>query len=163
MRLYFDRVLQTFAILAAILLAAIAVVITTNVVLRNLEIPTLYGTLDAVEYALLFATFLGAPWVLSQHAHVQVDLLVNALPASLRFYIKRLVCLLGACVCAVFTWFGFLAVLGSIERGSMIRTAFTFPEWWLLLIVPASLILCVVEFLWQAIAPSVTEKPSLGM
>ena len=160
---YFDRLLKACAVLAAALFGAIAVAITLNVVLRNLGLPVVYGTLDAVEYGLLIATFLGAPWVLSLNAHVQVDLVTAALPSPVRRSLARVISLLAVGLCLCFAWFGFQAMLTSMARGSMIRTAFVIPEWWTLMVVPLSLLLCAIEFLRQAISPTVAPRQAAGL
>ena len=57
----FDRMLWILAAFSAGILGAIAVVIAINVALRNLGLPVIYGALDAIQYALMIATFMGAP------------------------------------------------------------------------------------------------------
>jgi hypothetical protein len=64
----FDKVLWMLAALSAGILGAISVVIAINVALRNLGLPIIYGALDAIQYALMIATFMGAPWVLAMGA-----------------------------------------------------------------------------------------------
>src|SRR6056297_1071857 len=78
----FDAVLRACAWVAAALFAAIALAITVNVFSRNFGTGAIFGLFDLVEYALLAATFLAAPWVLSRNSHVAVDLVTAALPAS---------------------------------------------------------------------------------
>mgnify|MGYP007005253296 CR=1 FL=1 len=51
----------------------------------------------------------------------------------------------------------------AIPRCSMIRTAFTIPEWWTLSVVPLSFALIAVEFLRQAIWPSVRASTEAGL
>jgi len=52
----------------------------------------------------------------------------------------------GACAAGVFLWFAVVAMTQSIERETMIRTAFVIPEWWVLAVAPASMALILVEF-----------------
>lgn len=158
-----DRFLAALAMGAAGILLLIATAITVNVVLRNTGLPVLYGTLDAVEYGLLLACFLGAPWVLAQRAHVQVDLLVNALPVLVEHSLSRIVSALGAGLCLVFAYYGFLAMSASFARGAMIRTSFVIPEWWTLAIVPAALTLCALEFARQCWRPVATPNEISGV
>lgn len=143
----FSLLLVALAGVAAAIFAAIAVLVPLNVLLRNAFDTTLYGLLDAVEYGLLAATFLAAPWVLSKNAHVSVDLVVAALPPAATRIVTAISYTIGALVSAVFLWFAVEALLPSIARGTMIRTAFTIPEWWVLSIAPVGMALIVVEFL----------------
>ncbi|MEW2914860.1 TRAP transporter small permease [Leisingera sp. JC11] len=163
----FDRsfgiLLTGLAVLSAAILAAITLVIPLNVLLRNLGLPVIYGALDAIEYGLMAAAFLGAPWVLRQNAHVQVDLITHGLPPRARRKVILAACLLGAATCAVLGWAGLQALLQSFARGSMVRTAFTFPEWWTLTVLPLSMALCTLEFLRKIFRPAVEDAPLSGL
>ncbi|MGI9464428.1 MAG: TRAP transporter small permease subunit, partial [Aestuariivirgaceae bacterium] len=59
--------------LAGFALAALALLITTDVVIRNLGIGNFPWLLEVSEYVLFISTFLAAPWVLRENAHVSVD------------------------------------------------------------------------------------------
>jgi TRAP-type C4-dicarboxylate transport system permease small subunit len=163
----FDRsfgiLLTGLAVLSAAILAAITLVIPLNVLLRNLGLPVIYGALDAIEYGLMAAAFLGAPWVLRQNAHVQVDLVTHGLPPRARRKVVLAACLLGAATCAVLGWAGLQALMQSFARGSMVRTAFTFPEWWTLTVLPLSMALCTLEFLCKIFRPATEDVPLSGL
>lgn len=143
----FDAVLYALAWLAGAIFAAIATLIPVNVVLRNGFGTTLYGLLDAIEYGLMAATFLAAPWVLANNRHVAVDLLVGALSGRSRRSVETAANLVGAAVSGVFVWYAGAALVQSFARGTMIRTAFTIPEWWVLAVAPTAMALVFVEFL----------------
>jgi TRAP-type C4-dicarboxylate transport system permease small subunit len=149
----FDWILHALALLAAAIFGLTAVLISVNVVLRNLGMPTIYGLLDAVEFGLLGATFLGAPWVLSKGAHVSVDLITGVVAERSRRRLARLTAGVGLVVSAITAFYGAEATIVSAGRGSMIRTAFTIPEWWILAIVPVAFTILALEFLRQAIRP----------
>lgn len=158
-----DGVLRAGAWFAAAVFAAIALLITVNVILRNGFGTTVYGLLDAVEYGLLAATFLAAPWVLSKNAHVSIDLVTGALPERVARPLARCVAALGAVICAVFLYYALQAAIISAGRGSMIRTAFTIPEWWVLSVAPVSFALLSLEFLRQMISPPADERRATGL
>jgi TRAP-type C4-dicarboxylate transport system permease small subunit len=159
----FSALLRALAVLSAGLIAAITLVIPLNVVLRNLGLPVIYGALDAIEYALMVATFLAAPWVLHINAHVQVDLITRALPPAARRGALLMTCLIGAATCSVMGWYAFEALVQSQGRGSMVRTAFTFPEWWTFIPLPASMLLCTLEFLRKIARPVQDDAPLTGL
>ncbi|UWQ24310.1 TRAP transporter small permease subunit [Leisingera aquaemixtae] len=159
----FGALLTGLAVLSAAILAAITLVIPLNVLLRNLGLPVIYGALDAIEYGLMAAAFLGAPWVLRLNAHVQVDLITHGLPPRARRRVVVAACLLGAATCAVLGWAGLQALMQSYARGSMVRTAFTFPEWWTLTVLPLSMALCTLEFLRKIFRPEAADAPLSGL
>ncbi len=148
-----DLLLKTFAAVAATLLAGIVLGISANVVLRNLFDAPIYGLLDLVEYGLLLVTCLGAPWVLSQGAHVVVDLVTGAVPEQIARVLSRVTATLGCGVALVMVWYSVEAARISFGRGSMIRTAFVIPEWWVLSVMPLTFGLIAGEFLRQILHP----------
>ncbi|NNE52782.1 MAG: TRAP transporter small permease [Sulfitobacter sp.] len=159
----FDRVLNACATLAALILAAIVVGIAMNVVLRNAFGAPIYGLLDLVEYGLLLVTFLGAPWVLSQSAHVVVDLVTGALPASKARILARLMALVGLLASLLMIWYAWEAAAISFARGSKIRTAFIIPEWWVLSVMPLAFTLIAAEFARQILHPPTRGDAQSGL
>lgn len=159
----FDRALRGLAVLSAGILGVIAVFIALNVLLRNLGLPVVYGALDAIQYALMIATFLGAPWVLSIGGHVKVDLITGALEDRAGRVLTRITSAIGAVTSGVLGWYGLQAVLASAGRGSMIRTSFVIPEWWMLAFVPLSLGLCTIVFLRRLFHPDPAARSMAGL
>lgn len=158
-----DACLGLCAGIAAAILAAIALGISVNVALRNLTDGSLYGILDLVEYGLLAATFLGAPWVLARNAHVTVDLVTASLPERIARPLARVVAALGLTVSAVFLYYAVEAAAISAGRGSMIRQAFTLPEWWTLAAAPVGFALICAVFLRQLFTPPETGRGTSGL
>ncbi|MDF1609905.1 TRAP transporter small permease [Hoeflea sp. YIM 152468] len=160
---FFDALLLFLARLAAIILASIAVVIPVNMALKKLGLPMIYGALDAIEYGLLAATFLAAPWVLSINGHVQVDLVTEALSARARRVLSIGAWLVAGIVSAALAWYAFEALQASYLRGATIRKAFAIPEWWTLVMLPVCLILCAIEFARKILRPSLPPVSKAGL
>ena len=72
--------LHTCAVIAALLLGVTALLVTGDVVARNVGLGTLPWIVEVSEYVLPLATFLVAPWLLSRNEHVRLDVLLTALP-----------------------------------------------------------------------------------
>lgn len=150
----FDRLLLGLAIAAAAIFAATALVIPVSVVMRNVNGSAIRGLFEVIEFGLLAATFLAAPWVLSKNGHVSVDLVVSVLPRGGRRIADWLANLIGMAISSVFFWYALQAMLASHARGSMVRATFTYPEWWTLAIVPVAMALIVIEFLRRLLRPA---------
>lgn len=160
---FFDRLLTAFAWLAGVIAVAIVAAICLNVALRNIFDETIYGLFDAIEYGLLAMTFLAAPWVLSKNAHVTVDLISRGLPPGPGRMLARITNGIGCVVALVFLIYAYQSMALSMSRGSMIRTAFTIPEWWTLSVAPLSFALITLEFLRQAIWPPARPMTETGL
>lgn len=131
---------------AGLALAALALAITADVVLRNLGLANMTWLLEVSEYLLFIATFLAAPWVLRENAHVSVDLLLGGLKPDLRRALDVIANLLGLAICAILTWYALRVTRDGIERGDMIFKELVVPEWPFLAVVAATGVLLVAEF-----------------
>jgi TRAP-type C4-dicarboxylate transport system permease small subunit len=134
------------AAVAAVLLGITALLVTGDVVARNLGLGTLPWILEVSEYVLPLATFLVAPWLLHKNEHVRLDILVTALPRRLGRGLDRAADLVGLAVCAVIVVYGARAIASSAQQGSLVIKSIQFPEWWLYAPVPACFALLAIEF-----------------
>ncbi|HET8728973.1 MAG TPA: TRAP transporter small permease [Alphaproteobacteria bacterium] len=132
--------------IACVMSGAIVVLITIDVVGRNLGLGNLPWLTEVVEYALYILTFLAAPWVLRLGSHVRMNLLSTLLPRRLALVVDVLANTAGFAVCVVLIWFGYAAADQAMVRGSLMIKTLIFPEWWLLAVMPFSLLLLALEY-----------------
>jgi len=145
-RLY--HALITFlGLLAGLAFGLLALAVGVDVIARNLGWFNLPWVLEVAEYTLYGATFLAAPWVLAENAHVRVDVLVTHLPTGLARWLETVINLIGLLVSTVLIYFGTLATWDSYRLGSLIFKELIFPEWWLLWIMPLAGVLLGIEFI----------------
>jgi TRAP-type C4-dicarboxylate transport system permease small subunit len=142
----YTRLLHACAVIAALLLGVTALLVTGDVVARNVGLGTLPWILEVSEYVLPLATFLVAPWLLARNEHVRLDVLLTALPSPLARALARAGDLLGLAICAVFVIYGARTIAGSAQQGSLIIKSIVFPEWWLYAPVPVCFGLLAIEF-----------------
>jgi TRAP-type transport system small permease protein len=142
----YARALHAGAVAAAILLGVVALLVTGDVVARNLGLGTLPWILEVSEYSLPLATFLIAPWLLHRSEHVRLDMVITALPAAGGRVLTRIADGVGLAISLVFVVYGTKAILGSMLQGSMVIKTLIFPEWWMYTPVPPCFALLAVEF-----------------
>jgi TRAP-type C4-dicarboxylate transport system permease small subunit len=138
--------LQTCAVIAALLLGVTALLVTGDVVARNVGLGTLPWILEVSEYVLPLATFLVAPWLLARSEHVRLDVLLTSLPPRFARVLGRVGDCVGLAVCAVFVVYGARAIASSAQQGSLVIKSIVFPEWWLYAPVPVCFALLAIEF-----------------
>ena len=139
---------------AGIALAALALGITADVALRNLGIANMTWLLEVSEYLLFGVTFLAAPWVLRENAHVSVDLLLSNLRPAWRRILDGAANLLGLAICAILTWYALRVTRDGLERGDMIFKELVVPEWPFLAVVALTGALLVAEFALRLVRAS---------
>ena len=145
MKLY-RLVIQIAAWAAALLLGAMALLVTLDVVARNVGLGTIAWVNEVSEYSLPVATLLIAPWLLHRNEHVRLDIVLHLLPKGLARWLERGVDLVGIAICAVFIWYGVKLILDSAHIGSMVVKTLAIPEWWQYALVPVSFSLLAIEF-----------------
>jgi TRAP-type C4-dicarboxylate transport system permease small subunit len=147
--------LHACAVIAALLLGVTALLVTGDVVARNIGLGTLPWILEVSEYVLPLATFLVAPWLLVRNEHVRLDVLLTSLPPRLARALARAGDLLGLAICAVFVIYGARAIASSAQQGSLVIKSVVFPEWWLYAPVPVCFALLAVEFVRRLLGQGV--------
>ncbi len=131
---------------AGVGLGVLAVLITVDVVIRNAGIGNFPWLLEVSEYVLFAATFLAAPWVLRESAHVSVDVLLTGLPPGARRAFGLLANALGIGISGIVTWYALRVTSDAYERGDLIFKELVVPEWPFLAVVAVSGGLLVAEF-----------------
>jgi TRAP-type transport system small permease protein len=142
----YDAVFAAFGIAAALLIGAVALGITVDVVLRNLRFGTFSWMLESCEYAIFVATFLGAPWVLRLAAHVRVDLFVQSAPPGVARALGVFADLVGLATSGTILYYAIAVARGSIRDEARIIKMFIIPEWWVFAVVAFSALMLTLEF-----------------
>jgi TRAP-type C4-dicarboxylate transport system permease small subunit len=142
----YRHLLQALAAAAALLLGAMAVLVTLDVVMRNVGLGTIAWVNELSEYSLPVATLLIAPWLLHRNEHVRLDVLLVSLPPNASRVLGKCCDVLGIAICAVFVWYGIRLILDSSRISSMMVKTLAIPEWWQYALVPLSFSLLAVEF-----------------
>jgi C4-dicarboxylate transporter DctQ subunit len=140
------RLLELLAVVAGVLLAAMAVAIVLDVVVRNLGLQPPAHTLTLTEYGLLYVTMLGAPWLVREKGHVYIELLTAAVSPRTRFWLTRVVYALCVLTCAVIFWFSLEVTIDHYQRHVIDVRSFDMPRWLLSASMPLSFSLMFIEF-----------------
>lgn len=125
----------------------LALLITLDVLLRNLGLFSSGALLEITEYALFATTFIAAPWVLWLGSHVRVDLMLTQVPPPVARLMEIAADSVGLACSALLGWHGLGVTLETFQRGTLIVKQLVVPEWMLMLFIPVSCLLLVIEFL----------------
>ena len=100
----FERITLWMAIVAAALTLAMSGWITYDVLTRYFLDWASPWAFDLSEYALVWITFLAAPWILMNDCHIRIELLVDVLSIKAQRLFGIVVCLAAIGTCAVLAW-----------------------------------------------------------
>lgn len=142
----YDGLITALAIFAGLMLVWLMVAIVVSVSMRNLGVQPFAWLFTSTEYAILYMTMLGAPWLVRRRGHVHIELLTAALPETPRRLLSRLVAAGCVLVCAWLAWRGVLLVQTNIARMDYDVRAYFFPRWLLSIAFPVGFGLMAIEF-----------------
>jgi TRAP-type C4-dicarboxylate transport system permease small subunit len=129
-----------------IVIGALILLMAVEIAIRFYGIGSLSWLIEIAEYTLCGGTFLAAPWVLRQGAHVRIDILVTALPRRLGKRLEQFCDLLGCGISALLSYYGCVMVLRAWNANAILFKSWWTPEWIVLLPVPVACLLLFAEF-----------------
>src|SRR5712691_11465313 len=141
----FGRLFAALAAVAALTLLAMVVLVTADIVLRNLTQTGFAFANEVSEYALYLITLLTAPWLLRRGQHVRLDIALSYVTPRVAWLMEALGDVAGFIVCLVMLRYGVRMTVDSALLGSITIKNLVFPEWWLLVPLPICFALLAAE------------------
>jgi TRAP-type C4-dicarboxylate transport system permease small subunit len=142
----YDVLLYGLAGLAALLIAAMMVVITFDVVVRNFGYQSSSHLFTFTEYALLFVPCMGAPWLVRQKGHIYVEILLMHLSPRTKKWLMRGIGVACIAVCLTIAWYGFGITIADFRGNEKDVRSFDMPRWMIVGWIPLSFLMMGIEF-----------------
>lgn len=159
----FERVTLWMAIAAALLILAMSCWITYDVLTRYFLDFASPWAFDLSEYALIWITFLGAPWVLLQDRHVRIELLLDVLPRFVQRTLGIAVCIIAVFACLILAWRTGVAAMQYIDRDIMMPRIWRIPRIWPYCIIPIGSLFLALSFLVRLRLYLAEEDPEAAL
>jgi TRAP-type transport system small permease protein len=145
----FGRLFDVLAATAALMLLAMVLLVTADIVLRNAARVGFPWANEVTEYALYLTTLLTAPWLLRRGQHVRIDMVLVLVPPRLAWFCEAVADILGFTASLVLVWYGAIMTVQSARLSSLTIKNLVFPEWWLLWPLPVCFALLALEFVFR--------------
>ena len=142
----FAKLLNVLAVVAALTLLAMVVMVSGDIILRNLTRTGFPWANEVSEYGLYLMTLLTAPWLLRRGQHVRIDMALVLVPPRVAWLIEAAADIVGLAASLVLVWYGTIMTAQSARLGSLTIKNLVFPEWWLLAPLPVCFALLALEF-----------------
>ncbi|RZS78014.1 TRAP-type C4-dicarboxylate transport system permease small subunit [Pigmentiphaga kullae] len=143
-------ILNAFGLVAGLLVGAMVILVSYDVVARNVGMPSFAGAMDVTEHLLPVATCIAAPWLMYNRQHIRLDVL-NALSEGVRFAIFRIAAVIGCVVSVVIACYSVAVMLDAYEAEAVVMKSIVFPEWFIYIPFPACFALLAIECGRQAV------------
>ena len=128
------------------MLALIFVGIVADVTIRTVGFNSIQWYSAMAEYALLFSTMCGAPWLVRIKGHVVVESLTLAMPPTVRLIMAKCVYIVCIFLSLLFVYYGFIEMVGMLQTGELDLRSVDMPKWILFAPFPVGFTLIAVEF-----------------
>ena len=145
----YGRLLDAMAVAAALLLLAMVLLVTLDILLRNVAGSSIAWSNEVSEYALYAMTLLTAPWLLRRGQHVRLDLVLVMVPRRVAWLMEAVGDAIGFATCLVLVRYGTAMAYESWQLNSITIKNLYFPEWWLLAPLPMAFLLLAIEFVFR--------------
>jgi TRAP-type C4-dicarboxylate transport system permease small subunit len=139
-------------VIAVALLLAAVLVISQMVFVRYVLLGSAIWQHEFVTFSLIGATFIGAPYVLLTHGHVNVDLLPIYLGSRGRFVLALLAALISLIFCLILTAYGFGFWHQSYIENWHAQTVWRPPLWIPYFAVPLGMGLMSLQYVADILA-----------
>jgi TRAP-type C4-dicarboxylate transport system permease small subunit len=147
------RLCNVLALAACFLLFAMMAVICLDVLLRNVQIPSMPRGFalanDLSEAAIYLMTLFAAPWLLRHGRHIRIDVFLQMLPDRVAWAVEHVADFLVFVCCTFMVWYGVVVTAKSYGSSAMMIKTLVTPEWWLLAPLPVVFLLLSVEVLFR--------------
>jgi len=147
-----DRIYDFLEVVISVILILMTLTIFYAVFARAVGLPGPVWIVQFNEYAMLFATFLGAAWLLSKGKHVSIELVVSRLGDTGRKVMKLFHSFVGIVLCAILCWYGALTTLEHFQRKVIHVQAVDVPMAYILFVIPLGFFLLVLQFIRDFVA-----------
>ena len=150
---WFDKLVNLLGLVAGILLVALTVLVCCDVMARYFRLFSMPWSLDFAQYGLFVITFFGAPWVLNNHGHITIDLVVDRLSSEKAAVLRRISHIIGAIMSGALFLFTCEVLWRTYRDGTTVPDTFMFPEWWIYAFAPTTFLLLMIIFIRWVLSP----------
>ncbi len=142
-----DKIFSFLAVLISLILVFMTLSIGYSIFARAVKLPGPVWIVQFNEYAMLFATFLGAAWLLSKGKHVSIELVVSHFSRRVQKVFDIIHSVLGMGLCAILCWYGASTTIENFTRKVINVQAVDVPMAYILFVIPLGFFLLFLQFL----------------
>lgn len=121
------------AIITGVTLALATIIVNANVLMRYFFKSPLYWAEEVATGLFVWTVFVGSSYAYRRHAHLGVDILVNALPGKIRSVVKFTIKILELLILVMLTYVSVLYVSNTWDK---LSNTLRMPSWYIAIAVP---------------------------
>ena len=146
-----DRVIGFMAFVAGLLLVAAVLIVCFEIFMRYFVQRPQVWTVEVCEYILFSIAFLGAPWLLREGGHVNIDIFVTQLSPRRRHGMELISASVGIIISFIVCWFSITTSYESYSTGVLLTKTLNVPKYYFLMLIALGYFFLLLEFVRQFI------------
>jgi TRAP-type C4-dicarboxylate transport system permease small subunit len=127
---------RILCVLAIVVVAAMAIGVSAEVILRIFGFPSIIGLIELTEYGLFISTFFMAPHLLRTNEHIRVDIAMSRVNPAAARQVEYSVLAAIIAVSIVTGVVGSAILVNSAREGTLLFKDLIIPKWWLDWVIP---------------------------
>jgi C4-dicarboxylate transporter DctQ subunit len=157
-----DRVCTLLAVVSGLIVVFVTFSIGYSILSRAMGLPSAIWVIQFNEYALLWMTFLGTAWLLSQKKHISVHIILQRLSEKNKKIFAVIHALMGTLLCGVLCWFTTFTTIEKIGRNVIDVQAVDIPIGYVLMVIPLGFLLLFLQFVRNLVDAVRATRIELG-
>jgi len=148
----FDSCNSLLAVAAGIILTAMMLILTAEVVMRYFLRRPMAWVMESTELILVLTCFLGTTWLLKKERHVILDVVLNRLNQRARGLANTITSCVGAITCLIIAWYAFVVTWDFFLRDVTTAGLIAIPKGPFIAVMLLGFFLLFIQFTRRAYA-----------
>jgi TRAP-type C4-dicarboxylate transport system permease small subunit len=150
---------RILCVLAIVVVAAMAIGVSAEVILRIFGFPSIIGLIELTEYGLFISTFFMAPHLLRTNEHIRVDIAMSRVNPAAARQVEYGVLAAIIAVSIVTGVVGSAILVNSAREGTLLFKDLIIPKWWLDWVIPLTSSVMALQALEIMVAHARSATP----
>lgn len=142
-----DICMMVLSGIAAVALGFLLIGICYSTFSRFVFNKPLTNLVEYSTYSLMYITFLGAPQILKNKGHINLDIITNMLPEKVNNVLGMIVNIAGALICGVIFYYGGLVASDNFLNKIRVMDSMGTPQYLLTMVIPIGLFFLTIQFI----------------
>ncbi len=138
-------ILKILLYISALIVLAAAVGVSVDVLMRYFFSISFAPIFELTEFGLLWMTFLGAPWLLKIHGHIQIDIVTSHLSTRYRYITQVFASIISGTLLLAMTFYSAKLTFFDFQVGYKLAGVLRASKWPIEIVIPIGFLLLFIQ------------------
>ncbi|OGR13126.1 MAG: hypothetical protein A2097_11885 [Desulfobacula sp. GWF2_41_7] len=141
----FDNILKILLYVSALIVLVTAIGVSVDTLMRYFFSISFTSIFELTEFGLLWMTFLGAPWLLKIHGHIQIDIVTSHLSERYRYITQVITAIISGLLLLAMTFYSTKLMLIDFQTGYKLAGVLRATKWPIEIVIPIGFLLLFIQ------------------